>query len=219
MSKINIFVARHGETIFNKKEYIQGQSDAPLTVNGHQGAVDLGKELQDIEFCVAVSSNLRRAVTTRDIILDHNKNKETPRLIDPQFGEYNFGEYEGDSGINFWEKKSEKYGIDFSAMEKEDFLAKYDYLYHENDNPTAERAEDFKARLIKGMNEVIAEAKEKGHKNVLVVAHGIVVHGLIQLLDNSYAFNGIIQNSSVTKFTYENDKFQIQYVGQRTGEF
>lgn len=219
MSQINIYLARHGETIFNKKNYIQGQCDAPLTVNGIEGAVNLGKKLSHIDFDYVVSSNLNRAIVTLDILLEENKFNNYKRFVDADFGEINFGEYEGDSGINFWENKSKEYGIDINEVGRNNLFDKYEYLYHHERNPIAERMDNFKLRLKRSMNNIVKEAQTNGYKDVLVVSHGITLHGILTLLVDDYIFDGFSQNSSVTKFVYNDGKFTCKYIGQREGEF
>lgn len=214
MPRINIYLARHGETLFNRKEYIQGQSDAPLTQDGIDGAKNLGKELQDIEFDLAITSNLGRAVETNRIILKHNK-KDTPVEVHKDFGELDFGEYEGDSGYMFWELLGQRMNLNFDEIGRRSLFEKYDYLYHPTNNPTAERANDFKKRITDAINALITRAKEENLKNILVVSHGVVVNGLIEIFDEDYEFDGFIANSSVTKLVHEKDHYTFEYVGQR----
>lgn len=219
MKKVNIYFARHGETIFNRKDYIQGQSDAPLTINGLNGAINLGKQLSDIKFDLAVSSDLRRAADTRDIILEHNKNESIPKVLDPSFREMGFGEYEGDDGSVFWDNMSKTYNVDFHELGKTDFIGRFHYLYDEERNPTAEKLEDFKNRIVDGITKIADEAYEKDQEHVLIVGHGIVTHALLQLIVDTNGFKGMIHNSSVTKFKYDGDKFHLEYIGKTSGDF
>ncbi len=215
MRKINIYLARHGETVFNKKDLIQGQSDAPLTHPGIEGAVNLGKNTEHIDFDLAISSDLKRAVRTKEIILEHSDNQNVKRLINPDFGELDFGEYEGDLGTYFWRDMGLKLGIDFKEIEKRSLFEKFGYLYHPEENPSAERIDDFKERIVRAVDDTIAYAKEHGLEHVLVVSHGIVVNGLVELYDEDHVFDDFILNASVTKLVIEDDTIHVEYIGRR----
>ncbi len=212
---INIFLARHGETIFNVKEYIQGQSDAPLTKNGVEGAVRLGNQMKDIHFDYAIASDLRRAIKTRDIILKENVHPNVPTALNPKFGELHFGEHEGDDGSTYWSDKSKEKGLDFYQMGKEDIFAQFDHVYHPETNTTAERGADFKKRIIEALQETLQFAKENQLENILVVSHGLVVMGIIQLYNDHLDFNGNIYNASVTKLVYDGERLSVEYIGRR----
>lgn len=212
---ITIYLTRHGETVFNVKEYIQGQSDAPLTENGIQGAVNLGEKMAHINFDLAISSDLRRAIRTKDFILQANKNHTPHQLMNPEFGELDFGEEEGDDGSTYWKDKGVLLGKDFDAIGKEDIFEKFDHVYHEIDNPTAERGEAFKNRILKAMEDTVALAQENDYKDILVVSHGLVVMGAIQLFDSAENASGYIHNASVTKITYKDGQFKVEYFGRR----
>lgn len=215
MSKINIYLARHGETLFNKKNYIQGHSDAPLTHEGTLGAVNLGHAVSHIPFDLAISSHLTRAITTKDLILEMNRDQSIPSEIDPMFAELDFGEYEGDSGHLFWEKMGEKLNLDFVEIGKRSLFEKYSYLNHPIDNPTAEPADAFKKRITKAVDNLVKRAQDENLEHILVVSHGIVVNGLVEIYDPNHEFEDFILNASVTKVVYEKGAYHIEYIGKR----
>ncbi len=65
---MKIYLARHGETDWNKNGKIMGQTDIPLNEVGLGQAKQLSEKLKDVEFSVCYSSPLRRAHTTAEII-------------------------------------------------------------------------------------------------------------------------------------------------------
>lgn len=87
-----IYVARHGQTQWNVKGKIQGHTDSPLTKEGIGQAKNLARELKNIKFDAAYSSDLLRAKRTAEFVaLEHQlivKTKEALR-------ERNFGPLEG----------------------------------------------------------------------------------------------------------------------------
>jgi broad specificity phosphatase PhoE len=61
---VRIFLARHGETVFNVEGRWQGQSDSPLTERGLAQARELGRALNDEPIAAIYSSDLGRAFNT-----------------------------------------------------------------------------------------------------------------------------------------------------------
>lgn len=87
-----IYIVRHGESEWNAKGLIQGQSDSRLTQEGEKQALQLAKELKRIKFDALFSSNLKRAKRTAEIIaLEHSLTIETTRAL----VERNFGKLDG----------------------------------------------------------------------------------------------------------------------------
>lgn len=143
-------------------------------------------------------------------------NKHQPELIiDSDFSELNFGEYEGDSGYMFWEKMGQKLHLDFNEIEKRSVFEKFDYLYHPNNNPTAERISNFKQRINNALENTIKIAKENNYKNIIILSHGVVVSGIIELIDKNAKDKHKIKSASVTKLTYSDGKYHIEYIGKK----
>ena len=71
MSKVKLYIARHGKTMFNTIGRAQGWSDSPLTPFGEEGIRELGLGLKaaGIPFKAAYSSDSGRTIQTMDIIL------------------------------------------------------------------------------------------------------------------------------------------------------
>ncbi|MCC5942578.1 MAG: histidine phosphatase family protein [Balneolaceae bacterium] len=94
MSKTRLFIARHGETEFNRKGMLQGRGiNAPLNETGKLQAQCLSEYLQNYETNFLVSSSLIRAEETAGfysaasgLILDKNSDLD----------EMDFGDFEGE---------------------------------------------------------------------------------------------------------------------------
>jgi broad specificity phosphatase PhoE len=88
-----IYLVRHGETDWNEKELLQGQSDIPLNKEGEKQAVEAAKKhFKKIEFAAIFSSDLVRAKRTAEIIaLEKKMAVETSKLL----RERDFGPFEG----------------------------------------------------------------------------------------------------------------------------
>ena len=91
-----IYVVRHGQTYINRYNKMQGWCDTPLTEPGIEGAEKAGEALKDVPFDIALSSDLKRASDTCEIIMKHNVNKdELQHLASPFFREQFYGYFEG----------------------------------------------------------------------------------------------------------------------------
>ena len=68
----NIYLARHGQTLFNVQHKIQGFCDSPLTTTGIQQAIAARDHLKELEiqFDDAYASTSERASDTLEILTD-----------------------------------------------------------------------------------------------------------------------------------------------------
>lgn len=89
----NIYLARHGETEYNRRNQIQGRGiDASLNETGLHQARAIAAHLQDITLHGIYSSSLRRSIETADIIAKkYNCDIKSHKDLD----EMNFGVFEG----------------------------------------------------------------------------------------------------------------------------
>lgn len=94
MKKITLLLTRHGETIENKKNILQGQLPGTLSELGIQQAKELSEKLSDVPLDVIVSSDLSRSYKTAELVAK-SKNMEVHPT--PLLREMHWGEYTGDS--------------------------------------------------------------------------------------------------------------------------
>ncbi len=90
---MHIYIIRHGETEANANGYMQGWSNDPLNENGRKLAIMTGQGMKGLRFDYCLSSPLRRAVETAEIILRESGN-EIPIKLNKKIKEINFGDYE-----------------------------------------------------------------------------------------------------------------------------
>ena len=64
-----LFIVRHGETVWNREGRIQGHTDVALSEKGIDQASRLARRLSDISFDAAYASDLCRASATASLIL------------------------------------------------------------------------------------------------------------------------------------------------------
>lgn len=67
-----MYIARHGETEENVRQLLQGWSPGHLTDEGRRQAHELAAELRGVRFDAVVSSPLKRALDTAEIVMAEN---------------------------------------------------------------------------------------------------------------------------------------------------
>ena len=92
---MKIYLTRHGQTDYNKKELMQGRTDIPLNETGLAQAKSMQKNVQDIHFNAVYSSPLSRAVQTAQIISGFATDEiiRDERIIEVDFGPYETMDY------------------------------------------------------------------------------------------------------------------------------
>ena len=103
MAETNLYIVRHGKTMFNTLARVQGWCDTPLTKSGRDGIHYVGLGLQDTKFEEAYSSDSGRAIETMRILLnEHPEGKNIPYHVDPRIREWCFGSLEGAYDAEMW---------------------------------------------------------------------------------------------------------------------
>ncbi|WP_211748674.1 histidine phosphatase family protein [Paenibacillus sp. Marseille-Q4541] len=194
---ITFYLVRHGETIFNVQERMQGFSDSPLTEKGIEVAENLGRGLKDIPFMAAYTSTSERAVDTANLIL---KGRNIPLSYDKAIKEINFGTYEGEFTKDIFKKHP-------------DILSNPNVFKPVGGESTAEVIDRMKDALAR-----YAEENKNKEGNVLVVSHGAAILYLALALDpNSFDMSkGGLPNSSVTTIQWKDGKFKVLKVGDQS---
>ena len=184
---MKMYLVRHGQTLFNQQKKVQGWCDSPLTQEGIKQAIAVSKTLQSIPFEYAYSSTSERAMDTLHYIL---KDRDVPYAYVKGLKELNFGSLEGEkeadvfTDIHVYEKGFEMYGGETMVTSNQRFMA-------------------------------CLETIAKSHTdNVLVVAHGGVIMGALNYLDEARFMKhmeevGDVDNCSVTILEYT-DHFEIK---------
>lgn len=85
---MRLTIVRHGETEDNKSKTVQGHRPSPLTEQGRNDAIQVGKRLADLKFHAIYASDLHRVKQTVSLM---GKDAE----FRPEWRERSFGVYEG----------------------------------------------------------------------------------------------------------------------------
>lgn len=178
---LRIYLVRHGETLFNVQNKIQGWCDSPLTKTGIAQAQALHDALSKIAFVHAYCSTSERCIDTANFIIEGRTLELTPCKC---FKELHFGEWEGES-------------------EERLFLAPDPMKLYEAGfaHLGGETMPQLTKRMLDGLD-MIAQQHQDG--NVLLVSHGGAIINLVMNLAPALVgdLHGVA-NCSVTELVYD----------------
>jgi len=106
-----LYLVRHGETIDNARQIMQGQTQGELNENGLQQAQRVSREWQNRHLDVVIASDLKRSIDTARIIAapHHLDVVTTPLLRERDWGSF--------TGRYIPELKGEKWPDDIETLE------------------------------------------------------------------------------------------------------
>ena len=153
---MNLYIVRHGETIWNQEHKVQGIADIPLTQKGKDEAKELQDLIKTLNIDVVISSPLIRARETAKILVDLSLPINTDDRIK-----------ERDWGLNE--------GADIDTVDKWDC---WDVILNTKVQ-NIECIQDFMYRVSDFIEDIKIKYKDK---NVLVVTHSAVSRVIHYLL-------------------------------------
>ncbi len=186
-----LYLVRHGETELNTKGVYYGWTDCTLSDHGVQQGINVAALLKDVTFDKVISSPLKRACKTAEIVSGLSEEKI---CLDDRLKELNFGFWEGkhyqtiqandqknwDLWVNDWKKAAPPAGESFENMYR---------------------------RVEESLNEIL---KNYEGQNVLVVTHQgclrIMMCILLKMTCESY-----------WRFTFEHDAYSLIEIEQGYG--
>ena len=166
-----LYVARHGQTVWNAQNKVCGITDVDLTEKGIEQAKTLAYLVESQNISLILSSPLRRAVDTSKIVANICN---IPIEIDQRLIEQNYGIYEG------VDRKNEAF-----LNNKRNFAYKY---------PNGESMMQVAYRVYG----LIDEIRYKYQKdNILIISHGGVcriINTYFKDMTNEEFFNYTLKN-------------------------
>ena len=198
---MNIYLVRHGETIWNKEGRIQGREDVPLNEKGIALAEITSEGMREIPFDVIYSSPLIRARKTAEIM---RGDRTCPIIEDDRLREMSFGSSEG--SVILEAAGDERHQL-------HDFIK----------NPGSYRAvdgEDFVqviARADSFIREVLLPAQGR-YENVMIASHGALIRCFLRCIEErplAQFWSGIPQrNCAVTRLELKEGRMRIAEEGR-----
>lgn len=186
---VEIYLVRHGQTWFNKRDRVQGWCDSPLTEAGHELAAALGRGLigDGIVLDAAYSGDMARHHETAQDILDA-MGSTLPITQLKALREMSFGGWEGGFNTDMWRACWDNLGVgtDEEAFAKGLSLVDvYNGISITNPDPDypAENTAAVADRAVAALNDIAdTEAGLREHSRVLVVTSGITIVCLLTAL-------------------------------------
>ncbi len=136
------YFLRHGETDWNHRRIIQGQTDTPLNATGEQQAVAVAPLIATLPIATICTSSLSRAKRTGEIV---NRGLNKPVFTFDDLRECHLGQIQGSPSNGAWRGE----WVAGGPM------------------PGGETFVEYCARVLRGFNQALAQTGP-----VLIVAHG-----------------------------------------------
>ncbi|SCC12053.1 histidine phosphatase family protein [Weissella bombi] len=217
----NLYFVRHGQTIFNHYERMQGWSNAPLTDKGISDGYAAGDRLENIRFDAAYSSDLQRAIQTAEFVLSRNKQSgdlKTPEQLQ-QFREQFFGFFEGLPSKKSSQLVAEKNGLEnmetyndlMTNLTQDEVM---DAMHVADPTGDAEDAQMFWARVDKGME--LLRRNTRDGQNILVVSHGTLIRNLVAKYGSHEQAAEKPENGSITIFEVSDEDMKLKVYNDTT---
>lgn len=213
-----LYVTRHGKTMLNTLDRVQGWADTPLTEEGTAVASQLGKGLEKagIQFKAVYSSDLGRAKETAKIVL--NELSEGGHKVNELVGlrEACYGMFEGDENANMMaaivKENQFKSAEELTSLGLGMWKVSADTLNKIDEMKMAEDSETIVKRMNESLLKVAKETEKSGGGNVLVVGHGMSISMLLGELTD-LPFEGHLANASVSKIQYQEGQLIVESIG------
>lgn len=191
---MEVYIVRHGETVWNVDGKMQGGVDIELNENGRALAAELGQNLREVHFDRIYSSPLTRAYETACLI---RGDRPIPIIRDDRLREIGFGILEGSH---------------FSEWLEEDCPYRFFFIEPGRYVPPGggESLEQVCSRAKEFLQQVVEPAWEATER-IMIVAHGTLNKGLMCHIEghgtDSFWGKRLQKNCEASIFTYNGCKW------------
>lgn len=216
-SKITLYIARHGKTMMNTLDRVQGWCDSPLTKEGIDVARYLGYGMSDINFRTAYCSDLRRTVQTTKIVLGAKGQEDIPVIELAGLREACFGSFEADFNHHMWNSAAlylhhtSSESMIKAILEKEiSYREVLDAVKKLDKMGMAENFSQVEARTQESLLEIAKNESQYGDGNILVISHGMSILAMLLGLGGDKLFKKPLENAAVCKVIYQDGKFTVE---------
>ena len=192
-----LVLLRHGESVWNRENRFTGWTDVDLSDKGRTEARDAGRLMlaEKLEFDIAYTSLLKRAIRTLWIVLDEMDLLWIPVQRSWRLNERHYGALQGldkaetaaqhgEAQVKIWRRS---YDIPPPPLTADDPRhPSRDRRYNDlkpGELPLTESLKETVARFLPYWHETIAPDIAAGRK-VLIAAHGNSLRALVKYLDN-----------------------------------
>lgn len=219
-NNVNIYFVRHGKTLLNTFDRVQGWIDSPLTEEGIRVAGLLGDNLKQMRFDDFYVSDAGRHRETMTVMLKHAGVKDYRLKELTELREAFFGGFEGDYNSNMAAAAAKKLCLKDSdalyqamktaALPAQDII---DAIASADEKGLAENAAQIKKRTQAALRTITDDAVKQGKHNILVVSSGTAMQMMIADMTDNPDKNKPISNGAVVKIIFSDGKFNVTEVG------
>jgi probable phosphoglycerate mutase len=163
---LDVYLTRHGQTLWNVEVKMQGRLNSPLTESGIKGAIALADKIREIPFSRCYSSPMPRALHTSHLLIG---DRPVPLAIEQSLAEMDLGSWEGMTAST---AKCKYPSVYYQFHSRPDLFTPVSG--GESFAEVMTRAQSFLAAL---------EALPDGHGPVLGVTHCILLQAIVLLCD------------------------------------
>ena len=202
---INIYFARHGKTLFNTYDLVQGWADSPLTDKGIEVARYLGEgfKQQHIQFDAYYTSDAGRQRETMQVLLQQKGVKDeggsNAKMVSASMKSLGF------KSVDSFYKSYVQGQIPVATLT--DAIAKSD------PKQQAENFDQVKERTQNALHSIVKTAQDKHQKNILAISSGMSMQAIISDLTDNPNKNKPLSNATVVKIVYQNGKYSVVEIG------
>ena len=210
MKPLFIYFVRHGQTVFNVEEIVQGHNDSPLTDLGRYQASCTGIGLRGVVFKAAYSGDLERQYDTGRLVLDYSGNENVELQQYPCFREMCYGVFQGGHYIDMLNPIFESLGLKYGGFDLlEQYLTATEISFRiQNMDPSVETIDHIRERMLQGIEMIIEQNPEGG--NVLISTSSVAIDDTIGALFPDFHRGGLIQNASICLVRHEDHQFHLE---------
>lgn len=194
---MEIYIVRHGETLWNKERRCQGTIDINLNEYGKELAIITGQALKDTHFDKIYSSPLSRAYETACLI---RGDRDIPVITDDRLREICFGNMEGMCMDEMLKDPDSHFQHFFDQPE----------LYVPDEK--GESLEELCIRTRDFMEKVVLPEADK-HTRIMIVGHGAMNKSIMCFVRghgiDKFWSGGLQKNCNVMIVSYEDNQFTV----------
>jgi uncharacterized phosphatase len=186
-----ICIIRHGETDWNSLGRLQGCEDIELNESGREQAIQLAGYFEKEPWDIIISSPLKRAYETAQIIASRIKIPDMS-VID--------------------ELKERNYGSASGLLPEE-----RSRLFPDGVIPDQEEFEHLRKRAMGALTKIV---KNHEGKRIIVVSHGALTNSILYTLSESEfgSFKTRLKNGCINKIHHQNDTWSVEFYNKTVEE-
>lgn len=208
---VSFYIVRHGQTLLNSLDRAQGWADSQLTDAAKQTAVELGHKLKDIDFNVAYTSDMLRAVQTAELVMGENKSSAIPIKEDARLREWCLGNMEAENNTVFIKSVVDWLGGASFAELNERLPDVADAIYRHDTTGMAEPFQAIEERLEAAFMDMAQRHEAGKNSNILVVTHAFAIKTIFHLFaPEQLSKVGKVKNAEVSKLISEDGVFSLE---------